>query len=312
VNKPKSIPVSVWITLALVAASIEPIVAKFAFKDGTAAIQLIALKNILGGLFMLPILRSWFKQSFDARAFWQLAPVGLLLFATNSLTLIALKSLSVVLLITIITCVPALVGILNNIMGRDSLGPKFWLGFAMCFLGVVLTLDYKDLFVNGFGIGCAFAAALSSSFYRVRIEVLCEKYNPTIAASFTYMVQGAASLALLPWALPLSASAAGFGCWIGISAALANLAFVYALNLVGSTRISVLTMVQRPLLIIAAAILLHETASVLQWIGVLLVMVGIQFAQVKRLQAEPIESASTFAGISQENVTAPSATAKPL
>ncbi len=261
---------------------------------------------------MLPILRSWFKQSFDARAFWQLAPVGLLLFATNSLTLIALKSLSVVLLITIITCVPALVGILNNIMGRDSLGPKFWLGFAMCFLGVVLTLDYKDLFVNGFGIGCAFAAALSSSFYRVRIEVLCEKYNPTIAASFTYMVQGAASLALLPWALPLSASAAGFGCWIGISAALANLAFVYALNLVGSTRISVLTMVQRPLLIIAAAILLHETASVLQWIGVLLVMVGIQFAQVKRLQAEPIESASTFAGISQENVTAPSATAKPL
>lgn len=285
-NKPHRIPPSVWITLALLAGSVEPIVAKFAFKENVAAIQLIMLKNVIGGLIMLPILRCWISKGVGAAALRQLVPVGLLLFATNSLTLLSLKTVSVVLLITIVTCVPALVALLNNIIGRDSLSRKFWLGFVMCFLGVVLTLDYKDIMVNGLGVACAFAAALSSSFYRVRIEILCEQHTPTIAAAFTYFVQGLASLFLLPWALPLGQAAVMFGGWIGLSAALANIAFVYALNLVGSTRISVLTMVQRPLLIIAAAIILREKVSAIQFIGIVLVMVGIQFAQVKRLSRQ--------------------------
>jgi drug/metabolite transporter (DMT)-like permease len=289
-NKLHKIPASIWITLALLAASIEPIVAKFAFRDNVTAFQLIMLKNVLGGLFMLPVLRAWFSGKARLADAIQLAPVGLLLFATNSLTLISLKTISVVLLITIIACVPAMVALFNSVIGRDSLDRKFWLGFSMCFLGVVLTLDYTDLTVNAPGVACALAAAFSSSFYRVRIEVLCEQHTPTVAASFTYFVQGLASLALVPWVLPLSNAALAYGGWIGLSAALANLAFVYALNLIGSTRISVLTMVQRPLLIIAAALILHETVTVIQFTGIVLVMVGIQLAQVKRLTGQRIET----------------------
>ncbi|OQR26318.1 hypothetical protein BWR59_31775, partial [Pseudomonas sp. Bc-h] len=117
----------------------------------------------IGAAFVLPILLRW--KGANWAGVKEMAPIGLLLFATNALTLISLKTLSVVLLITIVTCVPALVGILNNILGRDSLSRKFWIGFVMCFLGVVLTLNYKDIFVNGVGVACAFAAALSSSFY---------------------------------------------------------------------------------------------------------------------------------------------------
>jgi hypothetical protein len=90
-TKPKQIPASVWITLALLAASIEPIVAKFAFKEAVGAVQLIMLKNCIGGLLMLPVLRRWKDARPSAMA--QLAPAGLLLFATNSLTLFALKSI---------------------------------------------------------------------------------------------------------------------------------------------------------------------------------------------------------------------------
>src|SRR5262249_23043299 len=154
----------------------EPIVAKFAYKDGAAPLELIVLKNVIGGLCMLPFLWNWLERKPGIKSLSQLAPVGLLLFATNSLTLYSLKSLSVVLLITIVTCVPAFVALLNNFIGRDSLTPKFWIGFVMCFLGVVLTLDYKDLTVNIIGVSCALLAALSSSLYRVKIEILCEEH----------------------------------------------------------------------------------------------------------------------------------------
>lgn len=274
------LPAPVWISLALLAASIEPIIAKFAFRDGVEAVQLIVLKNIIGALFVLPIVFQWRSKN---AGFKQIAPAGFLLFATNSLTILSLKSLSVVLLITIITCVPALVALLNSILGRDSLNARFWTGFIMCFVGVVLTLDYKDITVHWFGVVCAMAAALSSSVYRVRMEILCEKYSPGFAAAFSYFVQGFITLTLLFWAFPFSKSSIVFGGWIGFSAALANLAFVYALNMVGSTRISILTMVQRPLLIVGAALILHETIIPIQLAGIVLVMVGIQLAQVKRI-----------------------------
>lgn len=243
------------------------------------------LKNVIGAVFMIPILRSWKNPSQGGAI--QMGLVGLLLFATNSLTLVSLKTLSVVLLITIVTCVPALVALLNNVIGRDRLGGKFWVGFLMCFAGVLFTLDYKDISVNGLGVLCALGAALSSSVYRVRMEILCEQHSPQAAAGLSYFAQGLASLALLPWALPMGNSALIFGSWIGLSAALANIAFVFALNLVGSTRISVLTMVQRPLLIIAAALILHESVTAIQAAGIVLVMAGINLAKVERNKLAP-------------------------
>ena len=271
----------IWITLALLAASVEPIVAKFAFKDQITAMQLIVLKAGFGALILFPFI---FRKLFDKNAVLRLAPVGCLLFATNSLTIYALSEISVVLLITIITTTPALVGIANSMLGRDQLGSKFWLGFALCFLGIVMTLEYKDISANLLGLLAALTAAVSSTIYRVRMEIICEKQSPIEAAGITYFFQGLVTLALIPLALPFPDRSLAFGAWIGISAALANIAFVSALNLVGSTRVSILTMIQRPLLIIAAAIFLKEAVSPLQVTGVVLVMIGIQLAEVKRKQ----------------------------
>lgn len=271
-----------WITFALVAASVEPIVAKFAFKDQITAIQLIVLKAGLGGAVLFPFI---FTKLLDRATLLRLVPVGILLFATNSLTLFALSQISVVLLITIVTTTPALVGIANSILGRDELSRKYWLGFVLCFVGIVMTLEYRDLAVNTWGLVSAFAAALSSTIYRVRMEIICEKQAPVEAAGITYFVQGLITLAFLPFAMPFPKESFYFGAWIGISAALANIAFVSALNLVGSTRVSVLTMIQRPLLIIAAAMFLKEAVNTYQIVGIILVMVGIQLAEVKRKNA---------------------------
>ena len=286
-EKLKHLRAPAWITLALLAASIEPIVSKFALRDGISALQLVLLKNTIGAAFMLPVLIQQAK-SLNGRLLQLLFLPGLLLFVTNTLTLLSLQTVSVVLLITIVSSVPALVAIINSRLGRDKLSLKFWAGFAACFLGIVLTLDYSDISVNALGLAFAFIAAISSSIYRVRMEILCEQNSPRMAAATSFFIQGLLSLSLV-FFVPTSfaGKTLGYGCWIGLSAALANLAFISALNMVGSTRISVLTLLQRPLLIIAAAISLHEVVTPVQALGIILAMLGIWLAQVERQKITP-------------------------
>jgi drug/metabolite transporter (DMT)-like permease len=52
--------------------------------------------------------------------------------------------------------------------------------------------------------------------------------------------------------------------------------------LLGSTRISVINILQRPAIIVAAAIILREPLTITQGIGIAFVLIGVQLAQVKR------------------------------
>ena len=275
-----------WFTLAMVAGAIEPIVAKFAFRDGATALQLVVLKNCLGGLFVLVFLLGKHKNLRDLKLVRSLLLPALLLFGTNTLTLLALQSISVVLLITIVSSVPAIVALINSTLGRDRLGLRFWIGFALCFVGIIFTLDFRDAALSWIGVVFVFLAAMTSSIYRVRMEILCEEFEPKLIAAGTFFLQGLLTLTLVPFTPPLSWTTLGFGAWIGIIAAVANIAFVAALNLVGSTRISVLTMIQRPLLVIFAAVTLHESINAIQGLGIVMTMIGIHLAQVSRTQTE--------------------------
>lgn len=277
----KQAALSGWITLALVAASLEPILVKFGYRDAITPLQLLFLKNVIGALLIVPLARKW--QWLGFAGLKQMLVTGCLLFSTNCLTLISLQHLQVVLVITIVTTTPALVALTNSIIGRDQLDKKFWLGFIMCFGGVLLTLDLHDVSLNMFGVACAFGAALTSTFYRVKMEDLTARFSPTLSSIYTFLVQGTLTLAVIPFMGSLPAKAIGLGAWMGLSAALANLAFLSALNIVGSTRISILTMLQRPLVVLFAIVALHETATFVQVIGIALVMIGVQLAKVKRL-----------------------------
>ena len=67
----------------------------------------------------------------------KVASVSLLLLVTNGLTLYALRSVPAVTVVTAVTMTPAFVAIVNQRRGRDVLSSKFWLGFALCFFGVI-------------------------------------------------------------------------------------------------------------------------------------------------------------------------------
>lgn len=269
-----------WVTLALAAAALEPILVKFSYRNTLEPAQLIVVKNLIAAAVMLP-LASRLRVLGMAGTRQMLLP-GCLLFITNLTAFFALQYLQVVLFITIVTTTPALVALLNNRLGRESGGPRFWLGLFLCFAGVICTLEYKDISVNYPGLLFACTGAISSSLYRVRMEDLTAAHKPLLCTFATFLVQALLTLCVIPFVKPLTGEAYGLGLWLGLSAALANVAFLSALNLVGSTRISVLTMLQRPLIIIVAAVSLQESTSLLQWAGVVMVMFGVHMAQVQR------------------------------
>lgn len=272
---------------------------KLSYKGSVTPLQLLALKNLMAALLILPVARTlkWIGWAETGK----MLGAGALLFCTNYLTLIAIKELPVVLVITIVTTTPAAVALANSALGRDILSRKFWLGFFLCFLGIILTLDFSNASFNMLGLICAAGAVLSSSTYRVQMETLTARYTPFLVSAYTFLLNGLfTALFLAPTIVDIPVSSVPLGIWMGISGTLANVAFLSALNLVGSTRISIFTMLQRPLLLVLAMIFLKETASYAQMAGIAMVFIGVQLAQVKRQgQAQqpdsPIEATPALA-----------------
>jgi drug/metabolite transporter (DMT)-like permease len=65
----------------------------------------------------------------------------------------------------------------------------------------------------------------------------------------------------------------------GIAGSIANIAFLYALNILGSTNVSLLNMLNQPTVILLSAIILKENLSLYQIVGIVLTIVGINIAK---------------------------------
>jgi hypothetical protein len=168
-----------WVVLALTAASIEPILIKLGFQAQATPVQLLVLKNLVAALVMLLLVRGW-KRPANV-SFASLLLVSLLLFATNALCIFALTKLTAVELITIITSTPVVVALVNCFRRHDSRGKLFWFGLGAALAGVFLSLQVPvaSKALNIVGVVFALAAVLSSTTYRIKIEVYIEKGRPT-------------------------------------------------------------------------------------------------------------------------------------
>lgn len=279
-----------WILLALLSASLEPVVAKFGYRDGVTPWQLLVLKNFFALLAILPISYVVSKKAGGWR--WvgvsglaTVASVSLLLLVTNACSLWALAKMPAITVITLMTTTPAFVALTNQWQGRDKLTKKFWLGLIVCSSGVLMSLNIFDqnLSFEPLGVLFVIGAIISSTIYRTRMEVVTKQFPPIIVSTYIFIVNALVSLLVIfPFLSPISSEGYGVGLWVGTAAAVANVAFLYALSIVGSTNMSVFNLLQRPIVLIVAALFLKEDLTNIQILGTILVLVGVRFAQVKR------------------------------
>lgn len=285
VDHPPLAVVYTWVFLAVFAASVEPIIVKLGYRGAVTPLQLLVIKNLFAAVAILPLTRKFVWLG--SKSALEILSVSLLLLANNACVLMALQSLTAVSLITIITTTPALVGIVNQKLGRDILGSKFWLGFLLCFSGVVISLEPASMAFDAIGVVFALLAVATSTMYRVRMEDMTAKYTPPVVSTYVFLLNGLFTLMfLLPFVGAIPQPSLMMGGALGVAAAVANFAFLYALNLVGSTKISIVNMVQRPLVIIIAALMLKEPLGILQVAGIVMVLAGIQIASVKRVKKQ--------------------------
>ena len=276
---------TLWVVMALLAASAEPIIVKLGYRGLASPWHFLVLKNIVAALFILPLTRTFRWVGFAGLR--KITVVSLLLLITSGATLLALKYLSAVTVITVVTTTPALVAIINQKLGRDSLTLKFWFGFLLCWAGVFLTVDvHQVLSADWVGTACMVVAVLSSAIYRVRMEDVTAEFKPMLVSTYLFPIMAIVSAVfIMPFIGPIPTYALPIGAWIGFAAALANVAFLMALYLLGSTRVSIINMLQRPLIVVAASIILKEPMTIGQILGIAMVFVGVQFATVKRKPA---------------------------
>lgn len=270
-----------WITACLVGASVEPIIAKIGYASHCTPLQLLCLKSIVGALVIWPLTRQ--RTWIGMEGLKKILPVAFLLLSTGTLSLCALQYIKASLLITIVTVTPAAVALVNQALGRDILGVKFWIGFAMCASGLCLTAGSEFGQVNMLGIALALGAVATSTTYRVLLEQVTSIYKPAVVSTYLFLINGLCLLPVLPFIAPsLPPHIVLSGLWLGIAAAVANVGFLYAISLLGSTRVSIIAMLERPLIIALAAVVLKEFLSVWQIAGIVMVIVGVQLAKVKR------------------------------
>lgn len=272
---------SVCVVVGILAASIEPIVVKLGYEQNLLPIHLLIVKTFIGSLLILPLTRTYRWIGF--KNLGRVAILAILLLSTSALSIFSLQHISAVLAITIITTTPAFVAIINQIIGRDELTPKFWLGFLLCFSGVCLGLDWSGLSISLLGFALIFGAVCTSTTYRVTMEGTANRFSPALISTYMFFINGLIVLMFfMPFAGQIPERAWQIGTWMGFASACANVAFLFALHLLGSTRISIINILQRPAIIIAAALILREPLTITQCVGVVFVLIGVQLAQVKR------------------------------
>lgn len=275
---------AVWTLLALLAASIEPIIVKIGYRGNITPHHLLVVKTLVAAILILPITRKF--QWIGIQGIKRVGSVSVLLLFNNFFTLLALKYVTVAVYLTMITTVPSLIAVVNSMRGRERITLKFWLGFIVCFIGVILSLDINGSSMGEIklpGVVFVFLSMVCTIVYRIRMEKVTEEYQPVIVSLYIFWINAIlVSIFFLPVAYPLPKHVWSIGGWIGFAAAVANVAFIAALHILGSTRISIFNLLQRPVVIILAALILKEAMTIWQIVGIVMVLVGINFAKTEK------------------------------
>jgi len=289
------------VILAILSASIEPIIVKLGYNNfkNIEPLQIIVIKNLVG--FLVFVIIAFFNylvlkkfRLLKLKEILEISKVAFLLLFTTSMTIVSLKFIPAIIMLTIYTTTPLFVALANSLIKKtEKIDIKFFIGFTLAFVGVSLTIGlYNFLFnlfnlfnlsesLNLLGVFFAFLGVLSSTTYRTTLDYLTSKYTPFVVSNYIFLINGIfIFLFVFPFIFKdLQLGSILVGIYGGISGSIANIAFLYALNILGSTNVSLLNMLNQPTVILLSAIILKEKLSIYQIIGIILTILGINIAR---------------------------------
>jgi drug/metabolite transporter (DMT)-like permease len=281
---PKKYFPAIIIILFLAISSLEPVIIKLGYQVHVNPFEMIVMRALATGILILPFCTRF--EWIGWKHFPNVLMVCILFTAINVLFYWALQDLTAITVITFSTLTPGFVGLVNSLQGKETLGKTFWPGFFLCFLGVVLTIG---LFSKGIGSisyrGILFMLLViaASTIYRTTMDTLTRDKNPLLISNYLFLSHALFGLCCLPFIEVNIENTWKFSTCLAFTAIMGNIAFLWSIKLLGATKISIWGILQRPIVIVVSAFVLKEKLDLSQLAGVVLVLVGIQMAKVKRV-----------------------------
>jgi drug/metabolite transporter (DMT)-like permease len=280
----KSKQATIWVILSLIGSSIEPLVVKYAHQNGFLSSQLMSLKLIMGGICFLPFL--WKLERPSKGQLKQIFLISFLAMLTNYSIFLAVEKIPVTVVITLISTTPVFIGIIHTFKGKVILKKQFWPSLFTVLLGVMLSVRNGGGLNSGelsvLGVLFVLSAIMGSILYRLRVDELCNEVMPIQISTYMFTINGILGLFFLPFVQEPKLEILPFVVWLGLAGAVANIGFIFAIHVLGATKTSVISLLQRPMIIVLAAFFFKESLDELQVIGIVFVILGVWFAKSEK------------------------------
>ena len=287
----KSKQATIWVILSLIGSSIEPLVVKYAHQNGFMSSQLMTLKLIMGGICFIPFL--WKLQRPSIGQLKQILFISLLALLTNYSIFLAVEKLPVTVVITLISTTPVFIGIIHTLKRKVILKKQFWPALFTVLLGVMLSVrnggNFNSEELSVLGVLFVLSAIMGSIIYRLRVDELCNEIAPIKISTYMFTINGVLGVLFLPFVPGPKLEILPFVVWLGVAGAVANIGFIFAIHVLGATKTSVVSLLQRPMVILLAAIFFKENLDSFQFLGVGMVILGVWFAKSEKVPlSQPI------------------------
>ncbi|HWI53507.1 MAG TPA: DMT family transporter [Symbiobacteriaceae bacterium] len=291
-TKPNAVTVgAALVALSALGYSTNPIFGKFAYQAGANAVSLLAIRYTMAaaGLWLLMALRGEKRAMSTTQRLQLLALGGLGMGIVSLMYFIALEHIGASLATGLFYTYPALVALVGLARG-EGMSRMGLAGLLFTGAGTWLLLGNH---LGGFTWEGALLILSAAGLYMVYIVVSSNwtRHVPpfvattyvTTGAAVTYLIIATVTRPALPGA---GAYLAGAGLAL-FSTILAMSAFFAGLPGVGPTRASIISTLEPVFTALLALLFLHEHLTVLQTVGILLVVAGAVAAQ-QREKTEPV------------------------
>ncbi|MBL0387708.1 DMT family transporter [Tumebacillus sp. ITR2] len=280
------------VALVLISATcfgVMSIFAVYAYRDGASVLGLLTIRFALAAvLFSLYIGVARVKIRLTMRELLALFILGGVLYATMSFTFFtAVQYISPSLAALLLYSYPVFVAVLSARVDKERLNRRVVLSLLLAMAGLVLVLGTSFADVNPLGIVFGVVSALLYSIYIVLSNRVVKSVPSVVTSGSVTMFT---ALTLLVVSLSTNQFQLHFGvqAWLAIGGIIlfptiiAMVTFFYGLNIIGSTKASILSMIEPLVTILASALLIGDRLTIAQWIGGGAVLLGALLVMIKQ------------------------------